>query len=112
MAQRRRSRRPGENLRRSCRPRAAYGEPSVTSRNQSIVQMCFIIADLDAAMASWIETIGAGPFFAQKNLNVPTEYRGKPSFIDVSAAFGQAGAMQVELIEVHGDNPSVYRDMY
>ena len=86
--------------------------PPTKSMNAKILQIAYVVDNLDAVMRGWTETIGAGPFFAQKNMHVETEYRGQPSWIDVSAAFGQGGAVQVELIEVHGDNPSVYRDMY
>src|SRR5882724_11898268 len=94
------------------RRRRIMKPPPTKSVNAKILQIAYVVDNLDAVMRGWTETVGAGPFFAQKNMHVETEYRGQPSWIDVSAAFGQGGAVQVELIEVHGDNPSVYRDMY
>jgi hypothetical protein len=98
------------------RQQARKEEPTKGARTVpvrgKVLQVCYIVESLDDAMNGWVKTIGAGPFFAQKNMHVETVYRGNPSWIDVSAAFGQAGEIQVEFIEVHGDNPSVYRDMY
>lgn len=84
--------------------------PKVDGR---IVQACYIVDDLDRAVEAWVETLGAGPFFVQKNLNnVAVEYRGKPSFLDIHVALGQAGPIQIELIEVVGKHPSVYTDVF
>lgn len=80
--------------------------------NGMVVQICFIVDDLDIAMKMWTDTIGAGPFFAEKELRVAVDYRGTPSFLEINVGLGQIGAIQLELIEVVGDRPSVYRDMF
>lgn len=80
--------------------------------NGDIVQICFIVEDLDAAMKHWTETVGAGPFFAQRDLKVPVEYRGTPAFLDIHVGLGQAGTIQIELIEIISTAPSVYTDMF
>ena len=79
---------------------------------QHIVQMCYIVDNLDQAVNHWVETIGAGPFFVQNNLGVPVEYKGSPGTLDINLALGQAGSLQIELIEMNSSAPSVYSDTY
>jgi catechol 2,3-dioxygenase-like lactoylglutathione lyase family enzyme len=80
--------------------------------DNAVVQICFIVDDLDVAMKSWTDMLGAGPFFAQKDLRVPVDYRGTRSFLEINVGLGQIGAIQLELIEVTGTCPSVYLDMF
>ena len=79
---------------------------------QGIVQICHVVEDLDAAITQWVAEFNAGPFFVQQHLLVPVDYRGAPGMIDINVALGQCGAVQVELIEVASEDPSVYRDMF
>lgn len=84
--------------------------PIFLSRNY--YQMCWVVDDLEAAMQHWIETCGVGPFYVIPH--VPAQnitYRGKPAKLDFSGALAQAGSIQIELIQQHCDNPSVYRDL-
>ena len=76
-----------------------------------IYQNCYIVDNLDQALAAWTTNIGAGPFFVQRDLKLEIEYRGKPSPIHIDLAIGQAGAVHIELIEVHSKNPTVYTDL-
>jgi hypothetical protein len=77
------------------------------------VQSCFIVPDLDEAMAQWLRVSDAGPFFVMAHVRPANGlYRGRPAELEMSCAFAQAGPMQIELIEQHSDGPSVYRDMY
>ncbi|SCW33751.1 Glyoxalase/Bleomycin resistance protein/Dioxygenase superfamily protein [Sphingobium faniae] len=80
--------------------------------DNAVVQICFIVPDLDVAMQSWKDMVGAGPFFVEKNLSVPVNYRGTPSFLEIHVGLGQIGSIQLELIELTSDIPSVYRDMF
>jgi hypothetical protein len=78
-----------------------------------IVQMCFVVDDVDAAANHWFRTLGAGPFFVQTALTgIKVDYRGTPSFLDMDVAIGQSGTMQIELIKPRGTAPNVYTDMY
>ena len=78
-----------------------------------IVQYAYIVDDLDTAIDHWISNIGAGPFFVKRHWNdLELVYRGKKSTLDMSVALGQAGANQIELIQVHCDNPTVYTDLH
>lgn len=78
-----------------------------------IVQYAYVVDDLDAAIEKWVTLTGAGPFFVKRHWNdLEFTYRGKKSTLDMSVALGQAGANQVELIQVHCDNPTVYTDLH
>ncbi|MFM1856890.1 MAG: hypothetical protein RLZ83_2199, partial [Pseudomonadota bacterium] len=39
-------------------------------------------------------------------------YRGEPALLDISAAFVQAGELQIEFICQHNDGPSAFRDAF
>ena len=78
-----------------------------------IVQNAYIVDDVDVAIDRWTTNVGAGPFFVRRRIdNLVLDYRGKPSTIDIDLALGQAGNIQIELIKVYSENPTVYTDMY
>jgi catechol 2,3-dioxygenase-like lactoylglutathione lyase family enzyme len=76
----------------------------------AIRQIGYVVRDLDAAMESWCG-LGVGPWFTLRNLEQPNcLYRGQPCSPTTSLAFANSGALQVELIQVHDDGPSIYRE--
>ena len=80
--------------------------------SKGFFQVGFVVCDIREAMATWIGS-GVGPFYFFPHIDVPNGYyRGQPQKFDISAAVAQAGALQIELIEHHGDGPSPYRDVY
>jgi hypothetical protein len=78
-----------------------------------ILQHAYVVNDIDAAMARWTETTGAGPFWLSRN-HVGREhtYRGTPFHEPLHYAFGGTGPTHVQLIAQDSAAPSVYRDMY
>jgi hypothetical protein len=71
----------------------------------------YVVVDLDAALAHWVDVLGIGPWHVYEHLPVDEfSYRGRPATIDMSIALCQQGELQLELIEQHDDQPSVYRD--
>lgn len=77
----------------------------------ALVQHAWFVRDLDAALAIWLER-GAGPFRVARHMLIDTEYRGHPSRLELSVAWGQFDGMQVECIQQHNDAPSAFRDSY
>jgi Glyoxalase/Bleomycin resistance protein/Dioxygenase superfamily len=64
-------------------------------------------------MRRWLTTARIGPFFVVSHVKVgQVKYRGAPATLDFSSALAQAGPIQIELIEQHGDRPSAYRDAF
>lgn len=79
--------------------------------SQPFVQAAWFVEDIDRALAIWIGR-GAGPFRLARNMSIDTEYRGSPSQLDLSVAWGQFGGMQVECVQQHNDAPSAFLDSY
>ena len=80
--------------------------------DRSFMQFCWLVPDLDAAMATWTRNAGVGPFFRFDKVTYDNpRYRGKPSGnADISAAIAQAGEVQVELVCPNDNQPSIWRE--
>jgi len=77
------------------------------------IQVAWVVADLEKSMQRWLTTAQVGPFYVFRHAKVErVSYRGAPATLDFSAALTQAGPIQIELIEQHGDTPSAYRDSF
>jgi hypothetical protein len=84
-----------------------FGQP-----DDGVIQMAYIVPDIDAAMRSWSENLKVGPWFLLDSFTgVDPMYRGAPSQADVKLAMGFAGHMQIELIQPKDEHPSVYREV-
>lgn len=83
-----------------------FGQP-----DDGIMQMAYIVPDIQAAMRSWSADMRVGPWFLLDHFSGddPT-YRGAPCHADVSLAMGFAGHMQIELIQPNDEHPSVYKE--
>ena len=76
-----------------------------------IRQNGYVVRDIEAAMKHWTQVLGIGPFFYMPHLEAETfVYRGKPSGVDMSIALANSGDLQIELIQQHNDEPSLYKD--
>lgn len=77
-----------------------------------VKQVAYVVDDLDAAMARWVELVGAGPFFRIDNAHIEdVRYRGAPAYTEMSIAIGNSGGVQIELIQLRDGAPSVYREL-
>ncbi|MFK7977709.1 MAG: VOC family protein [Halioglobus sp.] len=76
-------------------------------------QIAYIVPDIDAAMERWNREHGVGPFLVARN-QLPLSnafYRGEKALpARVNIAFAYVGDMQLELIELIGDTPSLYKE--
>ncbi|WP_232494136.1 VOC family protein [Novosphingobium kaempferiae] len=77
-----------------------------------VMQVAFMVEDLEAACMHWVRTTGIGPFLTVPHVVLEEySYCGRPaSGLDFSVAIAQSGGVQIELIQQHCDNPSAYRD--
>ncbi len=85
---------------------------SLTFPDRNFMQFCWLVADLDEAMATWSRTVGLGPFFRfdQVAYDKP-QYRGKPGGnASIAAAIAQAGDVQIEFVCVHDKQPSIWQE--
>lgn len=77
----------------------------------TIFQLAYVVADIDAAIAHWSKRMGVGPFFVLRHPAYDEQtYKGARTNPDVSLAFAYSGETNIELIQLHDDQPSVYRD--
>ncbi len=79
-----------------------------------IFQYAWVVSDLDAACRRWIDLFGAGPFFTARHHKAEGyfRYRGSTEECDLSYAFGYCGPVQIQLVELHDDTPSIFHDMF
>src|SRR5690606_1258129 len=78
----------------------------------SILELCQVTDDMDAAIAHWTGLFGAGPFYVFDVPAMPGQtHRGQPSSIDLRIAFGFSGGLLIELLQQTNDAPSVFREM-
>ena len=71
-----------------------------------IVQMGYLVPDIERAVCHWTERLGVGPFFLIEHTPF-TElwYRGRAITADQSAALAQWNDMQIELVQQHDARP-------
>ncbi|MFC0203760.1 VOC family protein [Novosphingobium soli] len=77
-----------------------------------VMQVAFMVEDLESACRNWIRTTGIGPFLEVPHVVLEEYgYRGQPAAgLDFSVAIAQSGGVQVELVQQHCDSVSAYRD--
>ena len=77
------------------------------------MQLAWLPADFDAALAHWTQTMGVGPFFLFENIALAdARYRGEPTDVVFSIAIAYWGDMQIELVRAEDDAPSIYNGSY
>jgi catechol 2,3-dioxygenase-like lactoylglutathione lyase family enzyme len=76
------------------------------------VQIAYAVADVEAAAASFAERFGAGPFFVRHHPQFEAIHDHSPALFNHSSAYGQWGAMQVELVQLGACSPvSLHRQL-
>ena len=76
---------------------------------RAIDQIGYVTPDLDAAVASWREALGVGPWTIFRNVRLEGVYRGVATTVGIDVALGYRGGVQIELIEPTDNAPSPYR---
>jgi Glyoxalase/Bleomycin resistance protein/Dioxygenase superfamily len=77
----------------------------------SIIELCHVTRDLDAALIHWTRDLGAGPFFTFEVPVLPGQlYYGQPTEVSMRVGFGFSGGMLIELLEQTNDGASPFRD--
>lgn len=74
-------------------------------------QLGYVVRDINRAMHHWAEVMRIGPFYYQEHMLVSAfSFRGNSTEIDVSIAVAYSGALQIELIQPHGDGNSLFHE--
>jgi hypothetical protein len=88
-------------------PNLSFGQPV-----GGIVQIAYIVRDVDQSMKDFTSRLGVGPWFVTGPfVTAEGRYRGEPTNLKVTLAIGFAGHIMVELIQQHNDVPSVFSEV-
>jgi hypothetical protein len=63
------------------------------------VQLCYLVADLDAALAHWLAASVAGPFYRARFDLAGQSYRGGAASGVIDVAVGYRGELMIELVQ-------------
>lgn len=78
---------------------------------ESIVELCHVVEDFDAAIAHWTNDLRAGPFFVFEVPVLPGQlYYGAPTEVSMKVGFGFSGGQLIELLAQTNDGDSPFRD--
>jgi hypothetical protein len=74
-----------------------------------IRQTAYVVDDIEAEMARWVEELGVGPwFYVERAQMADYTYLGERSDPNVSIALANSGPHQIELIQQRCDTPTMY----
>ena len=84
-----------------------FGQPA-----RGIMQMAYVVTDLNAAIGDWIKRLNVGPWFVLEHFTgIDPVYRGAKSKADIAIAMSFSGHMNIELLQPNHAEPSVYKEM-
>jgi hypothetical protein len=76
-----------------------------------VIQHAFVVREMDAALAYWIEVMGVGPFYQINNATYKAAlYRDTPATPGYSVALAYWDDNQIELVTPTSDDPSIYNE--
>jgi hypothetical protein len=81
------------------------------ARPGALVQLAYVVADIDTAVARWLETTAAGPFFRAKFDLTGQSYRGGQVKAAIEVALAYRDEVLIELIQPADDHPSIYHEV-
>lgn len=77
-----------------------------------VCQLGFVVEDVRTAIGYFTKAVGAGPWLLVDPVEVKNGlYRGRPFDFRGCGALGNAGHMQIELIQQADDTPSIYTEL-
>lgn len=83
-----------------------FGQPS-----DGIIQIAYVVQDLQRQMSAYAENLRVGPWFAlQRFRGSEARYRGNECRAEIALAIAFSGHTMIELIEPLDEHPSVFRE--
>lgn len=71
-----------------------------------VTHIGYVVDDIERTARWAVSTFGAGPFYVVSHMKFDTcTFNGEPATYDHTSAFGQWGAILIELTVVHGSTP-------
>jgi hypothetical protein len=78
----------------------------------AVMQVSYVVEDIQREMRRWTQELGIGPFFYLPHFPVENAvHRGNPSHADIDVALAFNGSMCFELIRQNNRAPSVFREL-
>lgn len=74
-----------------------------------IMQWGFLVKDIEAAMRSWVEHFGVGPWWGYRNVRLQSDFRGARTEVHMHVGLAYQNGVQIELIQQLNDVISPYR---
>jgi hypothetical protein len=75
-------------------------------------QWGFLVKDLDAAMDSWMNQLGVGPWWGFRNVGLTSVFRGQETEVKMDVGLAYHQGVQIELIHQTNDVLSPYSEFY
>lgn len=76
----------------------------------AVMRVAYVVKDLEQSLDYWVNQMKAGPFHVARQQGNDQLYRGQPTSCALTAAVGYCGELQIELIRLDNDAPSVFRE--
>ncbi len=73
------------------------------------VQQGYVVPEIYAAISHWLAR-GIGPFYIEEHISPPAEFDGRAFTPDISAAFTYCGDQQIEVVQQHDNQDTVYKE--
>lgn len=64
-----------------------------------IVQIAYLVDDIEAAMSSWLAQAGLGPWTWFRNIELDTEFDGRSFTLHIHEALAYMGELQIQLVQ-------------
>ena len=76
-----------------------------------VVQVAYLVPDVDEAMKGWLAQFGLGPWTCIRNIELDAIYSGQPLQLRLNEALSYIGDLQIQLVHSLNapDEPSPYR---
>lgn len=76
-----------------------------------VVQIAYLVRDVDEAMAHWTRQLGVGPWTCFRNIRLDARYEGRPLELRIHEGLAYLGELQLQLVQSlnHPDEPTPYQ---
>lgn len=71
-----------------------------------VVQVAYLVEDIEAAMHHWLELAGLGPWTWFRNIELATRFEDRDFTMRIDEALAYMGRLQIQLVKSH-DGPDV-----
>lgn len=83
----------------------------MTPLTPPIMQLGYVVRNLNNALEHWVRALGVGPFYVTERVPyAEIHYRGRAIELEMRVAIAYHGAMQIEVIEQTGGDASMFTD--